>query len=49
MSALQKYKVKRIDLFSVKVTNSFLGERVGHKKAPTPTSAKKYENTPPNH
>src|SRR5256885_2221858 len=44
MSALQKYKVKKIDLFSVTVTNSFLGERVGNKKTPTPTSAKKYEN-----
>ena len=46
LTALQKYKVKRIDLFSVTVTNSFLGERVGNKK--TPTSAKKYENTPSN-
>jgi hypothetical protein len=41
MSALQKYKVKKIDLSSVTVTNSFLGERVGNKKTPTPTSAKK--------
>ena len=32
MCALQKYKVKKIDQFSVKVTNSFLGERVGNKK-----------------
>ena len=32
MPALQKYKVKEIDLFSVTVTNSFLGERVGNKK-----------------
>src|SRR5437016_13376814 len=46
---LQKYKVKKIDLFSVTVTNSFLGERVGNKKTPTPTSAKKYENSPSNH
>jgi hypothetical protein len=45
-SALQKYKVKKIDLFSVTVTNSFLGERVGNKK--TPPSAKKYENIPSN-
>jgi hypothetical protein len=48
MSALQKYNVKKIDLFSVTVTNSFLGERVGNKKTPTPTSAKKYENSPSN-
>jgi hypothetical protein len=39
MSALQKYKVKKIDLFSVTVTNSFLGERVG-KQTQAPTSAK---------
>src|SRR5438094_4922792 len=45
---LQKYKVKKIDLFSVTVTNSFLGERVGNKETPTPTSAKKYENPPSN-
>ena len=32
MSALQKYKVKEIDLFSVTVTNSSLGERAGNKK-----------------
>src|SRR4030095_13291530 len=32
MSALQKYNVKKIDLFSVTVTNSFLGERIGNKK-----------------
>ena len=31
-AALQKYKVKKIDLFSVTITNSFLGERVGNKK-----------------
>jgi hypothetical protein len=47
-AALQKYKVKKIDLFSVTITNSFLGERVGNKKSPTPTSAKKYENSPSN-
>jgi hypothetical protein len=48
MSALQQCKVKKIDLSSVTVTNSFLGERVGNKKTPTPTSAKKYENSPSN-
>jgi hypothetical protein len=32
MFALQKYKVKKIDLFSVTVTNSFPRERVGNKK-----------------
>lgn len=31
-AALQKYKVKKIDLFSLTVTNSFLGERAGNKK-----------------
>src|SRR5439155_89045 len=46
MSALQKYKVKKIDLFSVTVTNSFLGERVGNTKTPTPT--KKYESSSSN-
>jgi hypothetical protein len=49
ISSLQKYKVKKIDLFSVTVANSFLGERVGNKKTPTPTSAKKYENSSSNH
>jgi hypothetical protein len=33
MSALQKYKVKRLDLFFVTVTNSFLGERVGNQNS----------------
>jgi hypothetical protein len=40
-SALQKYKVKRLDLFFVVLTNSLLGERVRNKKTPTPTSAKR--------
>jgi hypothetical protein len=31
-SALQKYKVKRLDLFFVTLTNSFLGERVGKRE-----------------
>jgi hypothetical protein len=48
MSALQKYKVKKIDPFSVTVTNSFLRERVGNKKTPTPTPTKKYENSSSN-
>jgi hypothetical protein len=45
MSALQKYKVKKIDLFSVTVTNSFLGERVGNKLQ---LQLKNYENSPSN-
>jgi hypothetical protein len=48
MSTLQKYKVKKIDLFSVTVTNSFLGKRVGNKKLQLRLSAKKYENSPSN-
>jgi hypothetical protein len=31
LSALQKYKVKRLDLFFVMLANSFLRERVGNK------------------
>ena len=31
LSALQKYKVKRLDLFFVMFANSFLRERVGNK------------------
>jgi hypothetical protein len=45
ISTLQKYKVKRLDLFFVTSANSFLGERVGNK---TPTPTKKYENSPSN-
>jgi hypothetical protein len=49
MSALQKYKVKKIDLFSVTVTNSFLGERVGNKlQLQLKRQLKKYENSPSN-
>jgi hypothetical protein len=47
MSALQKYKVKKIDLFSVTVTKSFLGERVGNKLQ-LQLQLKKYENSPTN-
>jgi hypothetical protein len=45
MSTLQKYKVKKIDLFAVTLTNSFLGERVGNKLQ---LQLKKYENSPSN-
>jgi hypothetical protein len=45
MSALQKYKVKKIDLFSVTVTNSFLGERIGNQLQ---LQLKKYENSSSN-
>jgi hypothetical protein len=33
MSALQKYKVKKIDLFFVTVANSFLVGRVGNNNS----------------
>jgi hypothetical protein len=46
MSALQKYKVKKIDLFSLTVTNSFLRERVGNQLQ---LQLKKYENSSSNH
>jgi hypothetical protein len=45
VSALQKYKVKRLDRFLVTLANSFLRERVGNQ---TPTSAKTYENSSSN-
>jgi len=32
-AALQKYKVKKIDLFLVSSANSFLGERIGNQNS----------------
>jgi hypothetical protein len=49
LSALQKYKVKWLDLFLVTLANSFLGERVGNKNSNSNFSKKIYENSPSNH
>jgi hypothetical protein len=47
LSALQKSKVKRLDLFFVTLANSFLRERVGNKNSNSNFS-QKYENSKSN-
>jgi hypothetical protein len=48
LSALQKYKVKWLDLCFVTLANSFLGERIGKQKLQLQLQLKKYENSPSN-